>query len=116
MTEKELSPLGVLYKRAEESVMNRYRTELDGKGRSQAWKADAVKEDRISNRRSGIVDQFILDVESTVDQLQKESVALPPKEPCKPVVVQSVAKHPPIAEPPYIPPDTSMHGHDGDWN
>ena len=117
MTEKELSPLAKLYKRAEELVMDQYRTELDGKGRSQAWKADAVKEDRISNRRSGIVDQFISDVESAVDQLQKESVALPPKEPCKPVVVQPVvAKHPPIPEPPYIPPDTSVHGIDNGWD
>lgn len=121
MTEKELSPLGKLYKRAEESVMDRYRTELDNKGRSQAWKAEAVKEDRISNRRSGVVDQFIIDVESAVDRLQKAIEEVKQQEEILEKLVGKIpqvkkTKHPQSLGPPYIPPDTSVHGYDGDWN
>lgn len=72
MTEKELlSPLGLLYKQAEEMVLQVYETKPGNNGLSQAWKIAALKQDRISSRRSGIVDQFIIDVEATVDRLQK---------------------------------------------
>ena len=115
-----MSELGDLYKQAEEMVLQVYETKPGSNGLSQSWKIAALKEDRISNRRSGIVDQFILDVEATVDRLQKAVEEVKQQEEILEKLVgqmpQVAAKHPPIQEPPYIPPDTSMHGVDGDWN
>ena len=113
-----MTELASLYKQAEEMVLSGYATLKDDKGRSQSWKLDAIKQDRISNRRSGIVDIFVAEVEATVDRLQKTVEEVKQQEEILSKLVgqtpQVETKHPPIQN--SIPPNNANLGIDLDWN
>lgn len=108
-----MSELGNKYKQATEEVLNRYRTEKDGKGRSQLWKIVAMEEDRLSgNNNSQVLVSFMQEVETLVNELDSVKV----------VVKQNVKKVMPkqrtVSAEPIEPasPDTSSHGIDLGWD
>lgn len=111
-----MSELGERYKQATSEVLRRYDTEKDKLGRSQKWKLVAIEQDRAEGRDSGLMKQFMEDVEATVNRLEsvKEVVANLCKEACKPAkkMQRKVAAEP--IEP--ASPDTSVHGIDLGWD
>ena len=64
-----MSEMGELYKLSEQIVLQKYTLEKDGQGRSQYWKVAAIEEDRRLNRDTSILQEFVNDVEKTVDRL-----------------------------------------------
>jgi hypothetical protein len=70
-----LSELAQRYQKAEELVMARYASEKDRLGRSQFWKISAIAEDRRKERNTGLMDEFLKDVEQMVN-LQVASVPI----------------------------------------
>ena len=106
--------LAELYEQAEKMDLEVYETKPGSNGLSQAWKIAALKEDRISNRRSGIVDQFILDVEATVDRLQEAIKEVKQQEA---TLEKLVGQVPQVATKPVIvPPNNAELGIDRDWD
>ena len=64
-----MSELGELYRLSEQIVLQRYSLEKDEHGRSQHWKVAAIEEDRRLGRDSRILQQFVKDIEATIDKL-----------------------------------------------
>lgn len=119
-----VSELGDRYRQATNEVLKQYETEKDGLGRCQKWKLAAIESDRISGNDSGLMKQFMEDVEATVNRLEaaKNVVATLCKEACKsskkskPMAVQPAKPAEPIH--PDLPDttDTSVHGIDLGWD
>ena len=111
-----MTELANLYKQAEEMVLSGYATLKDKRGLSQAWKLDAIKLDRISSRRNGIVDIFVEDVEATVSRLQKTGEEVQQQEAVLEKLVgqiPQVEKKQSVVKP---PPNNAELGIDRDWN
>ena len=110
-----MSELGDRYKQATEQVLRKYETETDKLGRSQKWKLAAIETDRKSGHDSGLMKQFMEDVETTVNCLEsvKEVVADLCKKACEPPKKQRKVAVEPI-EP--ASPDPSVHGTDLEWD
>ena len=64
-----MSELGELYRLSEQIVLQRYTLEKDAQGRSQFWKVAAIEEDRRLGRDTHILQEFVKDIEATVDKL-----------------------------------------------
>jgi hypothetical protein len=117
-----MSELGDKYKRATEQVLHGYDTDKDKLGRSQKWKLTAIEQDKATGRDTGLMKQFIEDVEVAVNRLEsvKEVVANLCKEACKPAkkMQRKVAAEPIEPASPNSPPpaDTSVHGIDLGWD
>ena len=106
-----MSELSERYKKATEMVFHDYETVKDGRGLSQRWKIAAIEEDRKSGRDSSILEAFAKDVESQVNILES----------MKPQLKVILTKHEIFNHwadkiKPSIPPDTSVHGIDLNWN
>ena len=91
-------------------VFNDYETIKDNRGLSQRWKIFAIEEDRKSGRNSGVLENFVKDVESKVNALEL----------MKPQPKVNSDKHEVLTWAdkikPSTPPDTSVHGIDLNWN
>lgn len=111
-----MSELGERYKQATSEVLRKYETEKDKLGRCQKWKLAAIEADRKAGHDSGLMKQFMEDVETTVNRLEeiKQVVAGLCKEACKP----SKKMRRKVAAEPIEPasPDTSVHGIDLGWD
>jgi hypothetical protein len=64
-----MSELGDRYRLAEQIVLQKYSLEKDEQGRSQHWKVAAIEEDRRLNHDSRVLQEFVKDIEKTVDRL-----------------------------------------------
>jgi len=112
-----MSELGERYKQATEQVLRKYGTDKDKLGRCQKWKLAAIETDRKAGHDSGLMKQFMEDVETTVNNLEsvkkvvadlcKKACESPKKKQRKVVAVEPI-------EP--ASPDTSVHGIDLGWN
>jgi hypothetical protein len=111
-----MSELGNRYKQATEQVLHGYDTEKDKLGRSQKWKLSAIEQDRKEGRDSGLMKQFMEDVENTVNRL--ESVKQVVADLCKKACEPPKKKQQKVAAEPIEPasPDTSKHGIDLGWD
>jgi hypothetical protein len=106
-----MSELGERYKKATEMVFHDYETVKDNRGLSQRWKIAAIEEDRKSGNDSSILIAFVKDVESKVNAL--ESMKPQPK---FVLAKHEIFNHWADKIKPSIPPDTSVHGIDLNWN
>ena len=88
--------MGELYKLSEQIVLQKYTLEKDGQGRSQYWKVAAIEEDRRLNRDTSILQEFVNDVEKTVDRL---TVKTPITHKASTMVTHSQQPHTVAAEP-----------------
>lgn len=79
-----MSELGNIYKKAHQIVLNRYATEKDRQGRSQAWKVAAINEDKKVGKDTGLIKTYVDEVEATVDRLLSEENKLVSAEPISP--------------------------------
>ena len=64
-----MSELGELYRLSEQIVLQKYSLEKDEQGPSQHWKVATIEEDRKTGRDSRILQEFVKDIEVTVDNL-----------------------------------------------
>jgi len=66
-----MNSLAENYRKAEEIIFARFTTEKDRLGRSQLWKIHAITEDRLKNKNTSLLETFLGEVESIVNQLEK---------------------------------------------
>ena len=105
-----MSELGELYRLSEQIVLQRYSLEKDEHGRSQHWKVAAIEEDRRLNRDTSILQEFINDVEKTVDRLTVKT-PITHKSSSVSTTVNHVSQSHTVADEPLIP--AKPHQHDG---
>jgi hypothetical protein len=116
-----MSELGDKYKQATEQVLRKYGTDKDSLGRCQKWKLATIKSDRQSDNHSGLMKQFVEDVEATVNRLEsaKQVVAdLCSSNSSSSSSKPSKKQHNVVAVEPIEPisPDTSSYGIDLRWD
>ena len=61
--------MGEIYHLSEQIILQKYALEKDEQGRSQFWKIAAIEEDRRSGRDTRLLQEFVNDIEVTVDKL-----------------------------------------------